>query len=241
MPSTLTAQQIAQRQKPKPARTIPCPVQGCSRFFPRPTVLSNHLNVHRDLVISSDDDDGSIAQSDSESQPVPVDDEPSPNSNTFNDSFDNFQPGSTNLPSAEDNAWSPPITHMFHEHINARRCDSQGHFLPNDAPPPPDPAPCKANDWSPWASGLEFRAANLLYRKMQTSAGHINKLTEIITALTNEQAAESLFDDAMELYSTIDACQNGAIPWEAFSVSYNGPRLPGKTEPWMEKELTVYF
>ncbi|KAK1235839.1 hypothetical protein PQX77_000929 [Marasmius sp. AFHP31] len=242
MPSTLTARQIFQRRKPKPARTIPCPVRGCSRFFSRPTALSNHLNVHRDLVISSDDDDNdSIAQSDSQDQPSPIDNEPERDGDTFDDSFIDFQPGSTGLPSAEDNARSPPITCIFHECMNARRCDSQGQFLPDDAPPPPDPAPRKANDWSPWASGLEFRATNLLYRKMQASAGHINELAEIITALTNEQAAKSLFDDARELYSTIDACSNGAIPWEAFSVSYNGPQLPGKTEPWMEKEFTVYF
>ncbi|KAI6152689.1 hypothetical protein BKA82DRAFT_168635 [Pisolithus tinctorius] len=41
------------------------------------------------------------------------------------------------------------VYHNYHAGLNARRCDSQGHFLPGDAPPPlriqglPD-------DWAPY-------------------------------------------------------------------------------------------
>ncbi|KAL0060247.1 hypothetical protein AAF712_012957 [Marasmius tenuissimus] len=34
---------------------------------------------------------------------------------------------------------------------------------------------------------------------------------------------------------------NGAVPWEAFSVQYDGPREPGREAPWMEKEYMVYY
>ncbi|KAK1227851.1 hypothetical protein PQX77_009129 [Marasmius sp. AFHP31] len=237
MPSTLTARQIFQRQKTKPARTIPCPIRGCSRFFARQNALSNHLNVHRDLIFSSSEEDNGIAHSDSESPSASDEDPPD---NPIFDDLDGGEPEG-HQPPGRDETSPPPVTYTFHEYLNARRCDSEGNFLPENAPPPPEPTPHKANNWFPWSNGLEFRVTNLLYRKMQSSAGHIDELAEIITALTHEQDAESLFGDSRELYSTIDMCPNGSVPWEAVSVSYDGPRLPGKTEPWMDKDFTVYF
>ncbi|KAL0573212.1 hypothetical protein V5O48_008750, partial [Marasmius crinis-equi] len=114
-------------------------------------------------------------------------------------------------------------------------------FLPPDAPPPPSDESPANTDWSPWENGLEFRTANLLYRRMQASAGHIDELMEIVTALSEEGGTESLFADAKDLYSIIDACESGSVPWQAFSVSYDGPRVAGKIEPWMDKEFVVYY
>ncbi|KAJ8096280.1 hypothetical protein PM082_011435 [Marasmius tenuissimus] len=237
MPATLTARQIYQRRKPKPLQTIPCPVKGCLRFFSKPNALSNHLIVHRDLdLTSSDEDDDEVVQSDG------LDGYGSSNEGNPLDSTLDFKPAQPAPPSPGNDAPVPPVTYTFHEHLNARRCDLQGEFCQDNDPPPPDPIPSpEANDWTPLFNSLEFCAANLLYRKMQASIGHINELTEIITALTNEQDADSLFTNVRDLYSTIDACQNGLVAWEAFSVSYDGLRLPGKVEPWMDKEFMVYF
>ncbi|KAL0562459.1 hypothetical protein V5O48_019628, partial [Marasmius crinis-equi] len=106
-------------------------------------------------------------------------------------------------------------------------------------PPPPSTPPPRGNDWRPWQDGLKFRAANLLYRRMQASAGHIDQLMEIIAAWDPEH--EPLFADHDDLYTTIDACCDGAVPWEAFAVKYDGPREIGKEAPWMDEEFMVYY
>ncbi|KAL0056741.1 hypothetical protein AAF712_016651 [Marasmius tenuissimus] len=74
---------------------------------------------------------------------------------------------------------------------------------------------------------------------MQASAGSIDDLMEIIAARHPDQ--EPLFADHNDLYETIDACSNGAVPWEAFSVQYDGPRDREKHAPWMDKEYMVYY
>ncbi|KAK1221763.1 hypothetical protein PQX77_015419 [Marasmius sp. AFHP31] len=132
------------------------------------------------------------------------------------------------------------VERKFHGKLNGRKCDLEGSFLPDGAPPPVSAtADRHGNDWRPWQDGLEFRTANLLYRKMQASAGHIDELMEILAA--RDQEREPLFADHTDLYSTIDACADGTVPWEAFSVKYDGPREESKVEPWMDTEFMVYY
>ncbi|KAK7054546.1 hypothetical protein VNI00_003744 [Paramarasmius palmivorus] len=243
MPATLTARQISLRRKPR-ARTIACPVHGCLRMFGTPAGLKNHLNVHQDedwAMSDSDNSDG-VARSDSGENLEP-DDDLNPLDDPSAD-YDYPLPEYGAHPSEDqtEHPTIPPLNYRFHEGLTGRRCDSQGNFLPDDAPPPPPSSPPReGNDWSPWQNGLEFRTANLLYRRMQASASEINNLMEIVSALSEEADTSRLFSDVKDLHSTIDACPNGSVPWEAFSVSYAGPRIPGKHEPWMDKSFMVYF
>ncbi|ESK83826.1 hypothetical protein Moror_13527 [Moniliophthora roreri MCA 2997] len=130
----------------------------------------------------------------------------------------------------------PKVKCRFHQKLNGHRCDHDGNFLPEGALPPPSVTPTPAgNDWKPWCNGLEFRTANLLYRKVQASAPHINEMMEIIAAMGSGEVPP-LFADHHDLYATIDACEDGSVLWQAFSVKYDGPREPGKTALWMDQK-----
>ncbi|KAJ7745315.1 hypothetical protein B0H16DRAFT_1321753, partial [Mycena metata] len=50
------------------------------------------------------------------------------------------------------------------------------------------------------------------------------------------------FADHKDLYSTIDAIQQGDVPWQSFSVTYTGP-LPtsGVAPAWMTEKYEVWF
>ncbi|KAF5324966.1 hypothetical protein D9758_017736 [Tetrapyrgos nigripes] len=218
-----------------------CPVPGCHRTFKNHTGLGNHLHTHDHLNYSStsqSDSDSDVALSDDEPNVEPVlhwDVDFDPNAN-----FD----ASISLPPQPDDRMEAKKGHkierQFHAKLNGRKCDSEGNVLPEGAPPPaPSPTERQGNDWRPWQDGLEFRMANLLYRKMQASAGNIDELMEILAARAQEE--QPLFADHTDLYSTIDVCTDGAVPWEAFSVKYDGPWEEEKLEPWMDSEFMVYY
>lgn len=48
-----------------------------------------------------------------------------------------------------------------------------------------------------------------------------------------------------ELYSLIDAIKQGEIPWNSFSVTYNGVRpqgnLPSPQPAWMDEKYEIWF
>uniref|UniRef100_A0A0W0FJN9 C2H2-type domain-containing protein n=1 Tax=Moniliophthora roreri TaxID=221103 RepID=A0A0W0FJN9_MONRR len=240
MPSTLSSQS---RRKPYQPRTIPCTVQRCNRIFSNQTGLKIHLNWHSTQHIQSDsssEDDcheRDIMVSDSESEEYPSAKNYHPDFGDLHLSFD--EP--CNNRSIPNHNGKPKVKCRFHQKLNGRRCDHDGNFLPEGALPPPSVTPTPAgNDWKPWRNGLEFRTANLLYRKVQASAPHINEMMEIIAAMGSEEVPP-LFADHRDLYATIDACEDGSVLWQAFSVKYDGPREPGKTALWMDQKYMVYF
>lgn len=49
------------------------------------------------------------------------------------------------------------------------------------------------------------------------------------------------FASAQDMYSTIDSTALGDIPWESFTVSYNGELPEANVPPWMTAEYTVWF
>ena len=68
------------------------------------------------------------------------------------------------------------------------------------------------------------------------SAGNIDELLMLWEASGNEP-----FVDHAHVYDTIDAIPIGGVPWQSFSVSYNGPRPETNVPPWMEQTYEVYF
>lgn len=72
------------------------------------------------------------------------------------------------------------------------------------------------------------------------SGGNIDRLAEILGALYKD--ASPPFTDHTDLYATIDAIQQGDIPWESFSVAYNGPQPEnGNVPTWMTEKYQVWF
>ena len=117
---------------------------------------------------------------------------------------------------------------------SARPCDSHGNFLnENEQPSLSEP---RGHDWAPFADRQQFETAEFLFKRAQMSAGNIDQLLELWTA-----SGDAPFVNHTDLYETIDAIPIGGVPWQSFSVTYNGLRPGTNVPPWMEQTYEVYF
>ncbi|KAF7344723.1 hypothetical protein MVEN_01633000 [Mycena venus] len=141
----------------------------------------------------------------------------------------------------EDIAWDPPVLPgriKRHPDLNGRICDREGNFLAEGSLPLPR-ASRAPNDYTPYSDDLDFHLADLLYRKVQMSAGDIDTLMQIWAA--KHPKTDPPFSDHVGLYNTIDATELDHVPWQSFEVCYNLPIPLGDTTPWKTQKYTVYF
>ena len=120
-------------------------------------------------------------------------------------------------------------------------CDAHGHDIPLNTPPPPRDSDRGPHDWTPYNSRNEFELANFLFHQNQMSAGDIDSLLKIWAATLAPHNDHPPFRNHTELYNTIDTTPIGDVPWESFTVTYNGDIPDGKRLPWMEEEFEVWF
>lgn len=73
------------------------------------------------------------------------------------------------------------------------------------------------------------------------SAGDINTLTTLWAATLVPHGASPPFDNHTDLYNTIDSTPLGDVPWENFSLQYNGDIPAGETPSWMNAKYKVWF
>jgi hypothetical protein len=100
-------------------------------------------------------------------------------------------------------------------------CDEFGNYsLPKDAPPP---CPSLAHDdWMPYKNHVEFETAEFLYCKTQMSADNIDTLTNLWAVMLLPHADSPPFANHSDLYETIDSMRVGDVPWQSFSLTYDG-------------------
>ncbi|KAJ7933217.1 hypothetical protein B0H13DRAFT_2227419 [Mycena leptocephala] len=126
-----------------------------------------------------------------------------------------------------------------HELLDGTPCDADGYDLPEGTPLPPWEERA-ANDYSPFENRAEFEFAEFLYVREEMSGTGIDRLAELLAALYKGE--DPPFADHKDLYATIDAIQQGDIPWESFSVKYAGPVPETGTVPvWMTETFEVWF
>jgi hypothetical protein len=125
-------------------------------------------------------------------------------------------------------------------------CDEDGYDLPPDAPPPPFPERPQDN-YYPYNSLAEFELADFLFRKDQMSANRIDELMEIWAiyekarlGYNDDETVTPPFANTRDLYNVIDATELGDVPWQAFSVKYNG-EIPPNAPNWMSTSYEVWF
>ena len=78
---------------------------------------------------------------------------------------------------------------------------------------PPDADP---TNWGAFKSKEGFEIAELVYCSVHMSQGNIDKL---LKRYSDEQVP---FSNHEELYAAIDGIALGGVPWQRFSVQYNG-------------------
>ncbi|KAJ7714662.1 hypothetical protein B0H16DRAFT_1807649 [Mycena metata] len=127
----------------------------------------------------------------------------------------------------------------YHPILDGTPCDRDGYDLPPGTPPPPWEERA-ADDFSPFNNRAEFEFADFLYREEEMAGRRVDRLSQLLAALYGGK--EPPFADHKDLYSTIDAIQQGDVPWQSFSVTYTGP-LPtsGVVPAWMTEKYEVWF
>ncbi|KAG6905029.1 hypothetical protein DXG01_005543 [Tephrocybe rancida] len=145
----------------------------------------------------------------------------------------------------EDFCHPDPVDHpsreqiRFHPVLNGRPCDAHGEYLPDGAPPPL-PKEKATDNFFPYMDRNAFELADLLYRRDQMANPKINDLLQIWAATLRGADREPPFDSANDLHSTIDATLLGDVPWQSFSITYNGD--VGEDAPsWQTKSFHVHF
>ncbi|KAF8220320.1 hypothetical protein L208DRAFT_1334445 [Tricholoma matsutake] len=121
-------------------------------------------------------------------------------------------------------------------------CDVDGNDLPEGSPPPPPTEQAK-EDYYPYQSCADFELADFLFHKDQMSAKKASKLMDIWAAYQQSQGEDldPPFSSAENLYNMIDATEVGDIPWQVFSVQFNGEIPPNDTLTWMTASYEVWF
>ncbi|KAF8883641.1 hypothetical protein CPB84DRAFT_1850916 [Gymnopilus junonius] len=128
-----------------------------------------------------------------------------------------------------------------HRWIDGTPCNADGFEIEENArpatPPPQDPT-----DFFPFESRADFELSEWIYSETQISAGKIDRLMHILTAMYSDQPPPAA--NHTEIYEKIDSVEVGDTLWSSFTVHYNGPKTTaanGKPPVWMEQGYEVWF
>lgn len=130
---------------------------------------------------------------------------------------------------------------LFIDYVAGKICDEYGRDIPPGTPPTPRASDRGPDDWTPYRNRTEFETADFLYRKNQMSAGDINTLTSLWGATLAPHGAKPPFHNHTDLYNTIDATPLGDVPWDSFSLKYDGDIPTGDVPSWMQDDYEVWF
>ena len=118
-------------------------------------------------------------------------------------------------------------------------CDRDGNFLPAGAPPDPHQT-TPQGDWTPFSGEIQFKVADLLYRRAELSAPNIDALLELWAKSLAEYDAPAPFNSHEEMYNTIDSCMLGDIPWQCLVTSFSED-VDENSPTWMQKGYEVWY
>ncbi|KAG1786219.1 uncharacterized protein HD556DRAFT_1434810 [Suillus plorans] len=132
------------------------------------------------------------------------------------------------------------LFHTFHPHLTGLKCDANGAFIDQDAPPPPhtDALP---TDWTPYDNRAEFEMAEFLFTRNQMSAKQIDTLLDLWAATLIKHNDAPPFANHRDMYATIDATPLGDTPWKSFTLCYNGAKPEQDIPPWMDGQYDVWY
>ncbi|KAJ7815221.1 hypothetical protein B0H13DRAFT_1924296 [Mycena leptocephala] len=205
------------------AASYPCPEPGCTKLCKTPGGLKQHRDsAHLRLpqqtapvaatpALLNNDDDRPDNHSPSPAASPPRSPAPSPR---------NSPPPAETIPPNRRGT-----TTTYHSLLDGTPCDRDGYDLPAGSLPPPWEERA-ADDYSPFDGRAEFEFAEFLFTHEEMAQARVDRLAQLLAALYPGQ--DPPFSDHTDLYSTIDAIQQGDVPWESFSVQYSGPLPEGE-------------
>lgn len=127
-----------------------------------------------------------------------------------------------------------PSTH------SGRPCDADGNYFDEPIPhPPPRNVP---RSWMPFDSRAQFTVTEEVFELSQLSVRAINNLLQALAAHavdTGGSPDDAIFQNAQEIYDTIDSIVEGEVTWRTFKVKYAGP-VDDDSPPWMLAEYEIH-
>lgn len=118
-------------------------------------------------------------------------------------------------------------------------CDQDGRFLPAGEPPEPRHS-IPQGDWTPFNSEIQFKVADLLYRRAELSAPNVDALLELWVESLAEHGTPAPFSSHEEMHKTIDSCILGDIPWQCL-VTAVPEQVDEHSPAWMQKGYEVWY
>ncbi|KAH9033904.1 hypothetical protein EDB85DRAFT_2073730 [Lactarius pseudohatsudake] len=97
-----------------------------------------------------------------------------------------------------------------------------------------------STDWGAFESKEGFEMAELLYSKAHISAGHVDTLLNIM----ERSSGNVPFSNHTDLYAAIDELTVGDVPWQSFTVNYDGELsddVDGAQPKWMSDVHEVFY
>lgn len=136
-----------------------------------------------------------------------------------------------------DSSSIPPASDPF----PGKPCNQSGDFLPPGTPPTPLP-PKSSDDWTPFTSRAGFELAEILYMTASLSNSIIDNLLSIWNATLAPHNDAAPFTDHEDLHATVDAIKLGDVPWQSYTIRYNGlyPE-DGPTPEWMTTDFQLWY
>jgi hypothetical protein len=120
-------------------------------------------------------------------------------------------------------------------------CDQDGNTLILDTPPPPR-STAPQGDWSPFDSEIQFKLADLLYRRAELSTTNVDTLLDLwarsLADLDLDAAAP--FRSYQEMLSVIDSSMLGDVPWQCM-VTGGSQDINEHTPSWMKTNYEVWY
>ncbi|KAG1838891.1 hypothetical protein F4604DRAFT_1885392 [Suillus subluteus] len=132
------------------------------------------------------------------------------------------------------------LLRTFHPHLTGLKCDANGAFIDQDAPPPPH-TDAPPTDWMPYDNCVEFETAEFLFTRNQMSARQIDTLLDLWAATLIKHNDAPPFANHRDMYATIDATPLGDTPWKSFTLCYNGAKPEQDIPPWMDGQYDVWY
>jgi Plavaka transposase len=204
----------------------------------------SHQTSESTQPASDDESDNSSHRSSKSAQPASgnnSDNNPGPghSSNSNDGSFPSSPSPSYSSGGARSMSASmgPELDIQLHPLLDGTPCDVHGYdLLPGADPPPQDGY--NIEDFSPFSSQAQFEFAQFIFAEEQMSAGKLDKHLNNLAELYPDSPPP--FTNHRDMYSTIDSITVGDVPWQTFSVSYNGD-IPEDSPAWMTAKYEVCY
>ena len=134
------------------------------------------------------------------------------------------------------------ISQFFYllSHFPGRPCDEHGNDLPPDTPPPPRHTESDTEDWTPYRNRTEFETARFIYCQAKMSTRNIDTLLDLWAATLLKHDDTPPFANHTDLFNTIDSTPLGDVPWQTFSLNFNG-EVPDDAPSWMSSSFDVWY